>query len=781
MQQHSLRDAVRFWRKSPLLIAVLVVELLLLLSAVRAAVQPPVHYAFTPEQLEDIAGEDVTLTYDENGYYGVTYDIDGQDILQTPALSLVPGNYRATVTYAYQPTRTPEGRIHHSNVQLMDPANDLSVAEGALVLDEHRNEQTVLMSVYQPTDTARVVFHDDGGKYTVGGITIRQDMGYAALCAVWVLLCCLAVDAVLLCILPKSPCYRGPGWAAAFLILGCAVMFASAPLMQPGFDLGGMDSIYHLQRIEGIAQGLRDGQFPVRLNSVAKGGYGYANSMFYGELFLYFPALLRLMGVSVQDAYKLYAMGVQILTAVIAYRSFRPIFGSRPALAGSVLYLLCPYRMHRFYNPMAVGEYTGMAFLPAVIYGIWLLYRGTPAPAVRHRAMLVLALAYSALLQCHMISLEFAVLLAAAVCLVFWRKTFRPAVLLTWLKAAGLALLLNLWFLVPFATGMLSGSYGRVSALYIQRYGLTPADLFYNNQDFAVGLPLLLCGCCAAFVLCTVPQLPAFWRRVGWLSLAGGAAAVLLTTRLFPWNALSSVPLLGRLLQVVQFPWRYSSLAALGLLLALLSAAAGLAHLSRAGAAHRMLAMCVCAAVASTALYWNSYLPQLSGRTHLVDGSQLAYEHSYNPTNNLPMDLDELYIPSAAVETADGFAHDQVVTSVTTGDFVREDKGVTSVEYDEYLGQDGHVEFPLLYYPGYKVVEGTGTIFETANGMVGVLVPANSSGRLAVAFREPLRWRLADLVSLAAALGLAGYCAARHFRRRRSAPLPPTARRAGQR
>ena len=68
-------------------------------------------------------------------------------------------------------------------------------------------------------------------------------------------------------------------------------LFSSYPLytfyLQYGHDL-----LFHLFRIDGIADGLQSGQFPVRLYGNDLNGYGYGVSMFYPELFLYVPALL---------------------------------------------------------------------------------------------------------------------------------------------------------------------------------------------------------------------------------------------------------------------------------------------------------------------------------------------------------------------------------------------------------------------------------------------------------------------------------------------------------
>ena len=61
---------------------------------------------------------------------------------------------------------------------------------------------------------------------------------------------------------------------------------------------------------------------------------------------------------------------------------------------------------------------------------------------------------------------------------------------------------------------------------------------------------------------------------------------------------------------------------------------------------------------------------------------------------------------------------------------------------------------PLLYYPGYTVVDGPGATYLTVNGMVGVTVPAGYAGTISVAFREPKRWLLADGVSLVTLLAM---------------------------
>ena len=82
---------------------------------------------------------------------------------------------------------------------------------------------------------------------------------------------------------------------------GIALMLLIAiPLLPPSLYRigGGHDISFHLMRIEGLAEGLKMGQFPVKIQPAWYEGFGYGCSVFYGDLFLYIPACLRLLGVS---------------------------------------------------------------------------------------------------------------------------------------------------------------------------------------------------------------------------------------------------------------------------------------------------------------------------------------------------------------------------------------------------------------------------------------------------------------------------------------------------
>ena len=66
-------------------------------------------------------------------------------------------------------------------------------------------------------------------------------------------------------------------------------------------------------------------QFPVRIQPGWLDGYGYVVSVFYGDIFMYFPAFLRVVGFSLEEAYKTYLGIVNIATVFISFYAFKKI------------------------------------------------------------------------------------------------------------------------------------------------------------------------------------------------------------------------------------------------------------------------------------------------------------------------------------------------------------------------------------------------------------------------------------------------------------------------
>lgn len=750
-----MKKILQLLRRPPVLVLV-IVQLLILLGAVWSAVQPPAVYTFTPDQWEVIA-EHSEIGYDEEGRRGVTEMTDWDNILQTPAMSLPAGHYRVTLSYYYEPNRTAEGVEHRSGVYFT-AAEDMAVSGELAWVDVLTQQDTVVLNVNYVSDSIRLVARNDGGIFTIGDVEIRQDMGYAWACVLgWVVLFAL-VDLALLLLAPASPrALRDADLRGCLWLLAGVTLLTCVPLLMNAGGCQGADWKFHISRIEGIAQGLREGQFPVRIYSQAKNGYGYAPSLFYGEFFLYFPALLRLLGMSIQGAYRTYVMAVQALTAGISFFSFRQMFRhNKTALLGSILYMLAPYHIYNIYWRSAAGEYTAQAFLPLILAALSLLYAPQlPSKHQRRVACTELVIAFGSLVQTHIISLELATLATAVFCLWNFRRTFTKSILSVWAVAAGLTVLLNLWFLVPFVTVMTSGysnMYGGESfagGLAVQKNGLWLSQLL-NWRDDHNSIGVVLVAGAIAFVWSWFTQgdeMPRRERKIGCWALLLGVLACWMSTNTFPWGWLGALPVVGHLLLAIQFPWRYFSLATI--LLALVSTCA-VSALRRGRYAQPVAVLLLSASLLGVGIFYHSYLPTVDA-TYLGDRAQMIYAD--NKISNMSWYYDSLYLPDGAMENRDGFVCDATVTTVEVA-WVTRQNGVTVICCNESLGQPGYAELPLLYYPGYKILNVDGEIFRTPNGMVGITVPTGYSGEIRVAFREPKRWLVADLVSLGTMLVL---------------------------
>lgn len=79
------------------------------------------------------------------------------------------------------------------------------------------------------------------------------------------------------------------------LVFGLITLLSSLPLFMREI-LNGHDLMFHLLRIERIAEEMRNHNLPVRISSLWMDGYRYPVSVFYGDILLYLPAFFRVIG-----------------------------------------------------------------------------------------------------------------------------------------------------------------------------------------------------------------------------------------------------------------------------------------------------------------------------------------------------------------------------------------------------------------------------------------------------------------------------------------------------
>jgi hypothetical protein len=548
-------------------------------------------------------------------------------------------------------------------------------------------------------------------------------------------------------------------------------VFVSLPALGlwPWFN-GGQDLAFHLSRIEGIKEGLLSGQFPVKIEPPQLNGVGYANGIFYPDLFLYFPALLSLAGLSVGLAWNIMLVTINAACCLISYECFRRIFSSkRVGLLGALLYTAGFYRLMDIYLRAALGEHLALIFLPLVVYGLWQLYAPEADDALRSRAWIALVAGFVGIAESHLLSVEMTGIFCLVVMIVCWRRTFTKQTLICWLKVAILVIVLELHFLVPFIDYM-RGSFSITDpsrkTWMIGGNGLNPLELitliptklvtewifsfgYQTNMSIGIGEALVVGGLAGLVVL--IRERRAVLHTTWVLSLLLGLAASVLATCVFPWNFLqASLGSFAGLVGNIQFPWRFLGIATVLLVVASCGVLTHFAHTGRirlAAALSVVMAGLTC--VVGAIFMFN----QVSVSTPFTD-EKLDYflsSSSYGAIGGgeyLPGLINE--VDQNALVSAELSTSENVTVSNYEKDYINIDFSV-----DNSGDEDGYVDVPLLWYKGYVATDtatgetlALGSAGSDANFVVRIAVPAGYSGSVTVRFVEPWYWRVAELASL---------------------------------
>ena len=528
-----------------------------------------------------------------------------------------------------------------------------------------------------------------------------------------------------------------------------AVVVASLPLLKEAFIIG-HDFTFHTARIEGMAQGLKSGQFPVRVHGGLLNGYGYANSMFYPELLMYFPAMLSVLGVSTITAFKAYIVFINFLTFICSYIPFKKMTDSRyMALTMSIVYLLNPYRQICAYYRSAIGEFAALTFLPLVMYGLYAVLKGN------QKDWWCLVVGATGLLQCHILTTELTAFLAVIVVLIYIKNLFTKEYrLITLIKSGVYAVFLNLWFICPMLYMIL-----RLRPIVFTRVqspmGFAKKDLSYLFTTASVTgigphtLGWVSLGAIAFYILYRIfvehkkedSDIISYNDILLWTAVVCAIA----TTAYFPWSKITAIPVVGKMLDTIQFPYRLMSLV--GVCCTILFGYSIILWVKNKK--NRIIA-CICAVLVSTftigLFYEFVFVRTDTGQT------PSKHYHVTNLNNSLCAGQYE-YLPSSA-DLYDMLSYSPEITSenetMAISNWVRSG---TTMEFDYSMNLTGTdrdiIAVPFTFIPGYEVeINGAETeVFRAGNSQVG-FKPVQENGKVRIKYTEPLIFMPFNFISI---------------------------------
>lgn len=563
------------------------------------------------------------------------------------------------------------------------------------------------------------------------------------------------------------------------LCIGLIVLFACVPLMT-NYLLSGQDLTFHLMRIEGLAEGLKQGQFPVKMQPVWLNDYGYPVSIMYGDLFLYVPAVLRIIGFSLQASYKIYLVMIQIITAINTYLCCKEIAEDRKlGVVGCFLYVFATNRMTNIYYRAAVGEYTALAFLPLVFLGLfYLLGEKERTKAEQKKVFFLLVMGYTFMLESHMLSFNIAIVFSIIYCLFHFKKFLQNFWFLV--KTALITIGLNLGFLVPMADYMISHDMKVKYASQIenmQEHGLFLSQLFQMFRfpvslsgnvmngvggDMAIGIGLAYMLMLALFVweLCCC-----FWRKKKGLANEGMIQTepvrifvifllcLVMSCYFFPWHAISKIPVLGSILTPYQFAWRFIGIATfLGVILTMYALKA-LEKLT-----DRTIKVAAIVVLGTLTLIGSQYLmdnkvSDSTARTKVTSSASIY-------TAGAVANGEYLFVENSAMAIIDQQPVPADETAVSITSYEKKNSRI-SMECENLTDEVQQVKVSFLDYKGFVATDKTtgGKLDTTCDEqhILTVLLPAGYQGTVQVCFRQPWYWRVAEIVSLAVLIALFVY------------------------
>lgn len=427
------------------------------------------------------------------------------------------------------------------------------------------------------------------------------------------------------------------------------------------------------------------------------------------------------------------------------------------AMTGSVLYT-GGMRITLMHTVM-LGGVSGMTFYPLIIAGFYLLFTENVESREYKRIWILLTAGFTGILMTHMISCLMFGLYSVLLCIIMIKKVLRRNTLRELLKAAGVAIALNLWYLIPLLQYM-TGESLRINSKIAQDMHIE--DYFASLEDFTqaerniyslfiddntLGFALI------AVIILYVVTIPVQGRGKKVRRCRNFALLTLLTvvvcTNLFPVVAIarrSSV--MFKFFRMIQYQYRLMSVA-----VAMLSCLAAIFLAS--GVFKRRTLYWIAGALCCITLYQDlQYYETLSFDKIYLDGIALESRtdrrlYSYAVGNGE-------YLP-VTTKVADLTGELEYEGELVIGQTVR-DGLFFKVAVENKASEEGKILFPLLYYGGYQARDSSSqeqlqtTIGD--NGRVMVMIPPGYSGNIQVGFHEPLLWRIAEGISLITLLGI---------------------------
>ncbi len=458
------------------------------------------------------------------------------------------------------------------------------------------------------------------------------------------------------------------------------------------------DTFFHVSRIEQLSKAIQHGNFIPAVYPSENNSYGYASPLFYSDFFLILPALLHLCGFSLTFCYKcivFIASFISIFTMII-FTSHITKKRSITWISGCA-YLFSNYRITDIYVRGALGEIFAFSFLPLMLLGLYQIIEE------EKYSFFPLTLSLTCLALSHNLTFLFASVLCAILVILSINKLTKKKILCISISIL-FAFLLSCFFTLPMIEQLHSQSfivdyYGQSSdlashSMNLWQYFVNQTVFGYSGNQYDASMTMTInIGWFLTFVPMTyffVKKKDPFVLKM----LIIGYICMLLPSSLLPWDIIP--------LKIIQFPWRFNTLA---MLLLSVPSAIGISNLFH----QKSIQLCILIVLCGDCIY--HVMPALErtfGMTsqttwqNILDGKLCdPYYSAYYVRvelaggDYLPLNAPDFRGRSTAIKDA----NNQDLDISYTIDYDKLTFSTDTLEYDMQL------VMPKTWYQGYTVYQ----------------------------------------------------------------------------
>lgn len=506
-----------------------------------------------------------------------------------------------------------------------------------------------------------------------------------------------------------------------FFILTLTLL-SSIPLFFSGIK-NAPDLAFHLSRIRAIKENIKNNIFFSGIYPEYLDGYGYANGLFYPDMFLYVPALINLLGINLITSYKIFLLLINCATVISIYISIKGISKNENAsIIGTIIYTFSSYRLVDMYQRAALGETLAHIFVPIIIYGLYeVIYRD-------EKKSYILTIGMSGLILSHVISTYITGIIILVFIIINIKKIIKEKRIKYLIISAIKTFLITSFFLLPLLEQIKSQTFRFQNMNNLKDFILSKRTVpFYllfvelpSLRDKLFNKHWIPSGIGVIFLYLIYKKLKNKKIKEKFIDDSYKISIILLILISIPqfWD----LGIIKKILNPIQFPWRFYQI------ITLLLTISGAIVLVKTTNVKKTIK--------------NVFLISL---VSLISITLIASINRIKEINVYEIAYGE-YLPKE-VELEKISTRDKIISDGTIKGNVKKKGATLEIEFDENTGTK--LELPIIYYKGYNAYmeKEKLKLNKSTNGLVEIKLD-EQKGKIILKYEGTIPQKITKIVSL---------------------------------